>query len=147
MIQLPSIKFKHVTEVPKGWGKEVQIGNIFLMGKLGPTGYSGKLLVYNQKGAKSSMHYHVEKHETFYVMQGNFTFYYYNPHNADVLAKILTPGDVVTIPASCPHQLICGSESGIIIEFSTHDYPWDNVRIGKGDSQAKPVKKNRKSAK
>lgn len=136
--EIPAITFKKAMDVPKGWGKEVWIANnIVLDGENFPTGYSGKLLVYDKEGAKSSMHYHVVKHETFYVVKGEFVLWYFNHKNADLLHEVVVEGDVVTIPPYNPHQLVLRGAHGVIIEFASTDYAWDNIRIGKGDSQAK----------
>jgi quercetin dioxygenase-like cupin family protein len=132
---IKNISFSMAIDKPKGWGKERQIINqVVLPDETFPKGYSGKLLVYEKAGAVSSMHFHTVKHETFYVLTGTFAFYYYNPENADVLKRVLWPGDVVEIPPCNPHQLVC-EETGIIIEFASTDYAWDNYRVGKGDSQ------------
>ena len=129
------ITFDKPIIVPKGWGKEVQIVNLFAGGLPNfPTGYSGKLLVYDKAGAISSMHFHTKKHETFYVLSGYFLFAYYDPTTAERLTRTIDVGEVVSIPTNNPHQLSC-LQSGTIIEFASSDFSWDNVRIGKGDSQ------------
>jgi oxalate decarboxylase/phosphoglucose isomerase-like protein (cupin superfamily) len=129
------IQFRLAADIPKGWGKEIQITNLPVFDVPSfPTGYSGKLLVYEKKWAKSSMHFHTVKHETFFVLSGRFRFFYFNPETADKLTKCLLPGDVVIIPPNNPHQLIC-DEVGTIIEFASTDNYWDNYRIEKGDSQ------------
>jgi quercetin dioxygenase-like cupin family protein len=81
----------------------------------------GKFLCYTKDGAVSSMHFHKEKHETFYVFSGKFEFRYIDTETADIKSKILVEGDVVEIPPLCPHQLVC-LNVGFIIEFSTTDY-------------------------
>jgi quercetin dioxygenase-like cupin family protein len=129
------ITFKKALIVPKGWGSEVQITNNETTFELQlPTGYSGKLLVYDKVGAVSSLHFHTVKHETFYVLWGSFQLIYFNHENADRLEKTLIEGDIVVIPPNNPHQLICRTQ-GNIVEFASTDYSWDNYRIGKGDSQ------------
>lgn len=134
-MKIPTITFARAKDVPKGWGKEVWIANNVVTDGRFPTGYSGKLLVYDKEGAKSSMHFHTVKHETFYVAKGEFVVWYYNPDNADLLHEIVREGDTVTIPPNNPHQVVLRGASGVIIEFASTDYPWDNFRVGKGDSQ------------
>ena len=51
--------------IPKGWGKEIIIENNEL--------YCGKILVFN-KGCKFSMHYHMNKDETWWVEEGEFNY-------------------------------------------------------------------------
>lgn len=112
---------------PKGWGEEIWIINT--------EKYCGKLLSFN-KGAAFSDHYHINKDETWYVLNGSLELRYYNLTNADRLTQVLKPGDVVHIPPSTPHQLIA-LEPSVIIEVSTPHEEQDSYRIGKGDSQKK----------
>ena len=129
------IRIFRACDVPKGWGKEVQIINkIIIPGENFPTGYAGKLLVYEKDGAISSMHLHGVKWETFYQFSGEFLLRYINPENAEILEVLLKNGDVVDIPPLCQHQLKC-IKAGIIIEFSSTDRSWDNYRVIPGDSQ------------
>lgn len=131
------IHFFSAGEIKKGWGHEVTVVNNDVIDCLFPTGYSGKLLVYNKQYALSSMHYHSIKHETFYVLEGKFRFTYYDLEQAIPISRDLQRGDVVVIPPCNPHQVLCLTSSGTIIEFASTDYGWDNFRIAKGDSQTK----------
>ncbi|MEK7602519.1 MAG: cupin domain-containing protein [Patescibacteria group bacterium] len=112
---------------PKGWGAEVWLIN--------NEKYCGKLLKFNA-GATFSDHYHIEKEETWYVLEGEFELRHYDLTNADRFVTKLNPGDVAHIPPSTPHQLIALTE-GTIIEISTTHDENDSYRIGKGDSQKK----------
>jgi quercetin dioxygenase-like cupin family protein len=118
-------KIKKGTVVPKGWGSEVHIAN--------NEEYCGKLLVF-EKGKEFSMHYHVDKYETWYVQKGRFMFIWINPENADVNREELKEGDVVTIYQGIAHQLKA-LEDSIIFETSTHDNINDSYRVVPGDSQ------------
>lgn len=138
---LRTITFGIGRKVKKGWGHELQIVNHHPEMASNPRedfplGYSGKLLVYEKAGAVSSMHFHTVKDETFYVAQGKFRLQYFDPKTADMLTKELNPNDVVSIPPTNPHQLIC-LEAGYIVEFASTDHEWDNFRVAKGDSQKK----------
>ena len=112
-------------KVKKGWGEEV----IFATNDH----YCGKLLKFN-KGAKFSMHFHKEKHESWYVLEGEFVFKRINTQTAEVETCILKKDHIVRNEPCQPHQLYCLKE-GIIIEVSTPDSIEDNYRIAKGDSQ------------
>lgn len=114
-----------VLDVPKGWGKEI----IFAQ----EANYCGKLLCFN-KGARFSMHFHKEKDESWYVLDGTFDLLTINTKDASVQKSKLSKGDVWRNEPLLPHQLIC-LEKGTIIEVSTPDSVEDNFRIGKGDSQ------------
>ncbi len=112
---------------PKGWGEEVWIINT--------DKYCGKLLKF-AKGAMFSDHYHINKDETWYVLEGKLELRYYDLSNADRIVTELVPGSVVHIPPNTPHQLVA-HESAIVIEVSTPHDEADSYRIGKGDSQKK----------
>lgn len=111
--------------VKKGWGNELHIEN--------NNDYCGKLLVFD-KGKKFSMHYHVEKYETWYVQKGKLIFRWIHPTNADIIEDVLSEGDIVTIYQGISHQLEA-LEDSIIFETSTQDKIEDSYRVWKGDSQ------------
>jgi quercetin dioxygenase-like cupin family protein len=112
---------------PKGWGEEVWIINT--------DKYCGKLLKF-KAGAKFSDHYHINKDETWYVLEGKLELRYYDLSNADRLTTELVPGSVVHIPPNTPHQLVA-HEASVVLEVSTPHDEADSYRIGKGDSQQK----------
>ena len=118
----------HVCEgckVPKGWGEELIIVNNEL--------YCGKLLIFN-KGCKFSMHYHMNKDETWFVYSGKYIYRYIDTRTADVKENALTPGDIVRQKPGQPHQLEA-MENGTIFEVSTYHDDNDSYRVWKGDSQ------------
>lgn len=110
---------------PKGWGEEVWIIN--------NDKYCGKLLKF-KKGALFSDHYHINKDEAWYVLEGKLELRSYDLANADRKTTVLKKGDVVHIMPSTPHQLKA-LEISTIIEVSTPHDEADSYRIGKGDSQ------------
>jgi len=111
--------------VEKGWGHEL----IWCTNNK----YCGKLLKFNT-GAKFSMHFHAEKDETWYVLNGKFKVKIIDTINADVTEYDLNPGDTWHNPPLLPHQIFC-LEEGTIIEVSTPDSVEDNYRVLKGDNQ------------
>jgi mannose-6-phosphate isomerase-like protein (cupin superfamily) len=111
--------------VEKGWGHE----NIWATNDK----YCGKILKFNQ-GAKFSMHFHSEKDETWYVLDGKFKVVVINTANATQTEYELKEGDTWHNPPLLPHQLTC-IEAGSIIEVSTPDSVEDNYRVMPGDSQ------------
>lgn len=111
--------------VEKGWGHE------FIWATNDK--YCGKLLKFN-KDAKFSMHFHAEKDETWYILDGLFKVVFIETKDASVHDVILKPGNVWRNRPLQPHQVIC-LEEGTIIEVSTPDSVEDNYRVGKGDSQ------------
>jgi mannose-6-phosphate isomerase-like protein (cupin superfamily) len=111
--------------VEKGWGHEF----IFATNDK----YCGKLLNFNE-GAKFSMHFHAEKEETWFVLNGKFKVVCINTANATQYEHILKQNDTWHNPPLLPHQVIC-LEAGTLIEVSTPDSVEDNYRVAKGDSQ------------
>ena len=116
---------KPLQEVQKGWGKEIWLAN--------NNKYCGKILKFNAC-SKFSMHYHVDKEETFYILDGHLKLKYFDLSNAEEKIQDLYSGDVVDIPQFNPHKIEAIKES-TIIEISTHHEDSDSYRIEKGDSQ------------
>ena len=111
--------------VEKGWGNEF----IFATNDK----YCGKIMKFNA-GARFSMHFHAEKDETWYVLDGRFEVIWINTKDASKDSRILNAGDTWRNEPLFPHQLIC-IEEGNIIEVSTPDSVEDNYRVQPGDSQ------------
>ena len=111
--------------VKKGWGHEL----IWATNEK----YCGKLLKFN-KGAKFSMHFHAEKDESWYVLDGLFMIKFIETKDASMHEITLKAGEVWRNRPLQPHQVIC-LEEGTIIEVSTPDSVQDNYRVLPGDSQ------------
>ena len=111
--------------VPKGWGNELIIENNYL--------YCGKLLRF-KGGCKFSMHYHMDKDETWYVEEGSFLYRWIDTETADIHESMISEGDIVRQRPGQPHQLEA-IEDGRIFEVSTHHEDSDSYRVIKGDTQ------------
>ena len=111
--------------ITKGWGEELIIENNEM--------YCGKILKF-RKGCKFSMHYHMNKDETWYVNSGSFIYRWIDTETADIIEQNLKVGDVVRQKPGQPHQLEALSD-GEIFEVSTQHFDSDSYRIIKGDSQ------------
>lgn len=109
----------------KGWGEEIWITN--------NSEYCGKILRFNA-GASFSMHYHLLKKETFFILKGVLNLEYYNLQNASVIRRVCQKGDVIHLNIGTPHKLTAIEDSEII-EFSTTHYEEDSYRVLAGDSQ------------
>ena len=118
--------------IEKGWGHE------FIWSTNDK--YCGKFLKFN-KGAKFSMHFHKEKDETWYVLDGVFDVLVINTSDASVERKRLEPGGVHRNEPLVPHQVIC-IEPGTLLEVSTPDSVEDNYRVSMGDSQREQKRKS-----
>ena len=113
--------------IPKGWGEEIIIENNEM--------YCGKILVF-KKGCKFSMHYHMNKDETWWVEEGKFKYTFIDTENALQSSLMLEPGLVVRQYPGQPHQLEALTP-GRIFEVSTHHEDSDSYRVLPGDSQSK----------
>ena len=113
----------------KNWGWEKEIAN----GK-----YCGKQLVI-AKGKSSSIHYHKDKEETFFVHSGKVLMEYSTEdflnnvfENTDLDntsgSVILYPGDAFHIPPGLRHRFT-GLEDSYIYVFSTVHKDEDSYRL------------------
>ena len=114
--------------IKKGWGHEL----IFATNEL----YCGKIMHFDKKGAKFSMHFHKTKDETWYVAAGKFLLRIINTDNASVKEIILEKGKTWRNKPLLPHQLEALEDHSEIIEVSTQDTVEDNYRVAPGDSQS-----------
>ena len=111
--------------VPKGWGEEIIIENNEM--------YCGKILIFKQ-GCKFSMHYHMNKDETWWVEYGEFLYRWIDTETAEMNETKLREGDIVRQRPGQPHQLEAIS-NGRIFEVSTHHEYSDSYRVQKCDCQ------------
>ena len=120
--------------VPKGWGEEIIIENNEL--------YCGKILIFKE-GCKFSIHYHMNKDETWWVEYGEFIYRWIDTETAEMNEVKLEEGDVVRQRPGQPHQLEAIS-NGRIFEVSTHHEDSDSYRVIKGDTQNRIVSETEK---
>lgn len=113
--------------VEKGWGHE----EIFASTET----YCGKLLCF-EPGKKFSMHFHRDKDETWYVLDGVFKLTTIDTKTATSHSQYLRKGDTWRNEPLLPHQLHCITGPGVIIEVSSKDTVEDNYRVMPGDSQS-----------
>ena len=88
-----------VKKVEKDWGYELWLANNET------ENYCGKIL-YIKEGYKGSMHFHSEKHETFYILEGKLRVDTLNTETAEKSVDILNEGDTFVLDRLKPHQLI-----------------------------------------
>mgnify|MGYP001597679320 CR=1 FL=1 len=100
--------------VPKVWGEEVWLVN--------EPEYCCKMLYLN-KGASGSLHYHLVKKETFIVGVGKVEL-----EIAGKRAKLTAGPGAITILPGQPHRFKALKQS-VIIEVSTHHEDKDVVRL------------------
>ena len=107
--------------VEKKWGYELWIHN--------DNEYCGKLLVFTKDRSRFSMHYHLQKKETWYVQEGRFQFNYIDVENGKLKGTQLEKGQSVLIERGQPHQLIALEDNSIVFEVSTEHFDEDSYRV------------------
>ena len=120
-----STRSTQASEVPKGWGREIVFVN--------NDHYCGKILCFDA-GKKFSMHFHLEKLESWYVAEGEFLFNWIDTAVGQEHTEHLKAGDVITNERGAPHQLEALTR-GKIFEVSTPHADTDSYRVRPGDSQ------------
>ena len=113
--------------VEKAWGREVIFANNDM--------YCGKKLIHDKAGSKGSMHFHMKKHETFYVESGSFRIRWINVVDASIHSNVIQQGQTWENAPGQPHQLEALEDNSVIIEVSTTHYDNDSYRVMPGDGQ------------
>ncbi len=110
--------------VEKDWGREIWMVNN------SSEDYCGKILQIDQ-GYSTSLHFHLEKHETFYITKGQLQVDLICTIDGVKVTRILNEGDVLEIERGQPHQLIAYDGDVEFIEISTFHRDSDSLRISK----------------
>jgi len=137
--------------IDKKWGHELCV--VTKHAPKGAVGYSGKILTVKQ-GWQSSIHYHIDKTETFFILEGKLILELYR-HKLEVpavakaprpitmddvrleLSTVLEPGQGMTLDPLTPHRFWALSLDGCkFVEFSTPDDPADSYRITQSGPRA-----------
>lgn len=118
-----SVQQVQTTVVPKDWGSELILDNNEL--------YCGKILRFNA-GASFSLHYHLLKTESWYVLSGTFRMVTMNTERGEEEQRDIVKGDAFRVEPGAPHQLCAGPNGGQILEVSTQHFDSDSYRIRRG---------------
>lgn len=113
--------------VDKAWGREIIFANNEM--------YCGKLLIHDKAGSLGSMHFHMKKHETFYVQKGSFRIWWIDTKTAKMNSTHLKEGDTWQNSPGFPHQIEALEDDSVLIEVSTTHYDDDSYRVMPGDGQ------------
>ena len=109
-------------KVDKSWGYEIcRVNNK-------EEDYCSKIISINE-GCSTSMHYHIHKHETFYVRVGSLRVATLDTSTAQTESHLLNVGDVLEIDRYLPHQLIAHNGPVEIDETSTYSCTTDSHRV------------------
>ena len=113
---------KPIKKVDKDWGYELWLANNE------QENYCGKIL-FIREGYKGSMHFHNEKHETFYILEGKLKVDTLNTETTEKTEHILVEGDTFVLDRLTPHQLIAHEGDVKFIEISTFHRDSDSYRV------------------
>jgi mannose-6-phosphate isomerase-like protein (cupin superfamily) len=108
--------------VNKIWGHETWFANNE------QEDYCGKVLRI-LKGKSTSMHLHLNKHETFYVLTGTLHVDVIDTIDGTVYSVLAQENECMEMPRGTPHRLIANNEDVTLIEVSTHHKDTDSLRI------------------
>ena len=75
------------------------------------------------------MHYHVNKHETFYVLEGSLQVDWVETEEGEVNTTIIGKGGCMEMPKNRPHKLIAKNGNVKLIEASTLHEDSDSYRV------------------
>ena len=110
-------------QIDKEWGYElIRVNNK-------EEDYCSKIL-FIEKGKQTSMHYHLKKHETFYVREGMLLITTIDPKTTEHKVTALLPGECMEIPRGQAHQLSAQDDEDVEFdETSTYSDPLDSLRV------------------
>jgi mannose-6-phosphate isomerase len=108
--------------VHKEWGGELWLANNKKYD------YSGKILTIDP-GFSTSLHFHANKHETFYILEGELEVVTVDTDTAEEGLHFLVPGDAFEISPHTPHRLRANGVEVKFLEISTFHEDSDSYRI------------------
>ena len=110
--------------VEKDWGSETWFANNL------EKNYCGKILEI-KKGHATSMHFHIDKHEVFYVLEGILRVDWIDTESAKGHTAPIPSGMSMEMPQGVPHSLIADGTDVKLIEASTFHRDEDSHRLWK----------------
>ncbi len=110
--------------VDKTWGHEIWLANNE------NEDYCGKIL-HIDRFQNTSMHYHLLKHETFYVLEGKLHLELLNGETATSDQVVLEAGETFKINRGQAHKLAAYDVPVKVIETSTCHQDNDSYRVWK----------------
>jgi len=109
-------------KVNKQWGYEIWLINNK------EENYCGKILYINE-GCSTSMHFHANKHESFYILKGKLQIDILDTLTTKIHPKTLHEGEVFSLDRVIPHKLIAKDGPVKFVETSTYHEDSDSYRV------------------
>lgn len=110
--------------VEKTWGRELWLANNE------EEDYCSKILEINEGGG-THVHFHMLKHETFYVLSGTLYLRLIDTSNAKCKEHEVKEGSTIEIARGVPHKLMARKGNVRLIETSTYHRDEDSYRVFK----------------
>lgn len=110
--------------VEKDWGSETWFANNL------EHNYCGKILEI-KKGHSTSMHFHIDKHEVFYILEGMLKVNWIDTESTKEHIIYVPQGMSMEMPQGVPHSLIASEVDVKLIEASTFHRDEDSYRLWK----------------
>ena len=110
--------------VEKSWGRELWLANDM------ENDYCSKILEIRHSGS-THMHFHLLKHETFYVMSGSLYLSIIDTRDASTSELVIAEGQTIKIPRGQPHKLEARYQDVKVIETSTYHRDGDSYRVSR----------------
>lgn len=107
----------------KSWGHEEWIVNNEM--------YCGKRLHFDRAHTSTSLHFHMQKHETMYVEKGTFRIVVVDQETVQTVEHDMSAGDSLTIEPGAIHRIVCLQDDSVLVEFSTHHEDSDSYRVSR----------------
>ena len=111
-------------KVDKDWGSELWLANNKEFD------YCGKILTI-KPGKGTSMHFHSNKHETFYILEGELEVTIVDTETTEKGSYFLEPGRVFEVSQNVPHCLRANGLETKFIEISTFHEDSDSYRVSR----------------
>lgn len=126
------MNLQQLGKIDKGWGFEIIFAN--------NDKYCGKLLVFEQAGAKTSLVFHKEKRKSWFVNAGKFKVTWIDVATGELKEAVLEEGKTADFAELGPHRVEALVANSIIFEVGTADYQEDRFRLAPGDTQTNSSK-------
>lgn len=111
-------------KVKKEWGHEIWLANNK------KENYCGKIL-FIKSGKSTSMHFHANKHESFYVLEGSLLIHTVDTETTEITLHRVEAGERFVMDRFVPHKLEAHDEPVKFIEISTFHEDSDSYRVYK----------------
>lgn len=95
--------------------------------------YCGKILVFEEVGAKTALTVHKEKCKSWFVNSGRLKISYVNTANGETQSQEVSEGMTFEAGPMAPHQVECLTENTVVFEVSTPDIIADTFRLTKDE--------------